>query len=277
MAGKEMNGIRDRGVDRISLDRLTRLAKEMSRGDYDRAKKLFELTKTTDYPRSITDLAEAFGMMIVKVESREFKLEQMVEALERSCKELRAAKRMLEGFNRTLEKRVQTRTEQVDRKNSELTKTMNDLKQEVRIRKEAEKKLKQANQELEDTNQKLQEAYLYMRRKKDLLAARQYQESIVFLTNDEGRICGFTDKALELTNRSRDNLLDGRIEEILSPPEGKTFTDLIRQARPSAPLSTLMKIKGQQDQDQICEAKLTRLIVDGKRLIYLVLYKHAGQ
>ena len=44
---------------------------------------LFELAKKGRYPGFLTELAESFGMMLVKVEAREFKLKQTIEELER--------------------------------------------------------------------------------------------------------------------------------------------------------------------------------------------------
>ena len=65
------------------LDCLARAAKEVSKGDYRAASEIFELTKSERYPAGITELAEAFGMMIVMVEAREERLEQLIENLRR--------------------------------------------------------------------------------------------------------------------------------------------------------------------------------------------------
>jgi DNA repair exonuclease SbcCD ATPase subunit len=261
-----------RKTDSALLNKLTSLAKQVSWGNYAQARRLFELTKTASYPKPISELAEAFGLMIVKVESREFRHEQLVEDLEKTCKELAAAKRTLEGFNRTLEKKVKTRTEQLDAKNDTLSRTMQELRQEIRERKTAEKTLRKLNQEVEQTNRKLQDAYLWMRQKKDRLAARQYRESIVFLTTDDGRIRGFTEKALDLTKKSRSALKACPIQEILRTTEGQTLMELSRLVRPSMPRFTTLRIQGLPADEPVYEAKLTRLDVDDQRFIYIVLY-----
>ncbi|MFH1488055.1 MAG: adenylate/guanylate cyclase domain-containing protein [Pseudomonadota bacterium] len=67
---------------------LIKLAGEISRGHYDNSKEIFEFTKAGQYPDRITDLAEAFGMMMVQVEAREFRLEQMIEDLNSKNKQL---------------------------------------------------------------------------------------------------------------------------------------------------------------------------------------------
>jgi len=59
------------------------LTREISKGQYDHSKDIFEFTKTGQYPQLIADLAESFGMMMVQIEAREFRLEQMIEDLNR--------------------------------------------------------------------------------------------------------------------------------------------------------------------------------------------------
>lgn len=81
----------------VLLDCLAKTAKEVALGDYRAAGEIFELTKAGKYPAGITDLAEAFGMMLVGVEARERRLEDLIEDLSRK-------KRMLEEASRALQK-----------------------------------------------------------------------------------------------------------------------------------------------------------------------------
>ena len=64
------------------------------------ADKLFELAKKGRYPSFLAELAESFGMMLVKVEAREFRLSQIIEELEK-------AKAELEDYSEGLEKRLE--------------------------------------------------------------------------------------------------------------------------------------------------------------------------
>ena len=66
------------------LDYLKQVAEEVSRRKYSRPDKIFELSKTNIYPDKISDLAESFGMMIVKVEAREIRLQRAVDRLRKS-------------------------------------------------------------------------------------------------------------------------------------------------------------------------------------------------
>lgn len=74
-------------VNRL-LGQLIELTREVSQGRYDNSRAIFEFTKERQYPKLIVDLAESFGMMIVQIEAREFRLEEMIEDLNRKNTEL---------------------------------------------------------------------------------------------------------------------------------------------------------------------------------------------
>jgi len=62
---------------------LTDQANEIVAGSYSNADKLFSLTDPTRNDPDVANLAEAFGMMTVKVEAREFALHQTIEELKK--------------------------------------------------------------------------------------------------------------------------------------------------------------------------------------------------
>jgi hypothetical protein len=68
------------------FEMLNQACKKIASGHYDQkdAEHLFELAKRERYPSLLADLAESFGMMLVKIEAREFKMKQMVEELEKA-------------------------------------------------------------------------------------------------------------------------------------------------------------------------------------------------
>jgi class 3 adenylate cyclase len=72
------------------LQQLIQLSHEIARGHYSQAEALFALTRTGQYPQPIVELAEALGMMAVKVEAREYHLEQIIEQLRQKNEELEA-------------------------------------------------------------------------------------------------------------------------------------------------------------------------------------------
>jgi PAS domain S-box-containing protein len=77
------------------LEQLIVLCKEFAAGNYDKVNDLVELTKEQEQPRLVADLAESFSMMILKIETREFRLEQIIEDLEKTKEELEIAKKKL--------------------------------------------------------------------------------------------------------------------------------------------------------------------------------------
>jgi transcriptional regulator with PAS, ATPase and Fis domain len=91
----EMDSQETRGL----IDRLIQLCDEVAQGHYENAHDLFELTKTRHYPDPVTKLAESFGMMLVKVEAREYRLETLVEELTKTKEQLEEASRKLQAEN----------------------------------------------------------------------------------------------------------------------------------------------------------------------------------
>ena len=63
-------------------------ARRVTRGKYGKPEMIFELAKTKKYPERITELAESFGMMIVKVEARDFRLEKNIKKLKKQNEQL---------------------------------------------------------------------------------------------------------------------------------------------------------------------------------------------
>ncbi len=81
------------------LKSLTSLAENVAAGIYNAPDELFDLTKNKNYPEEVIRLAEAFGMMLVKIEAREFLLEKTIRELKKSKNELEIAKNLLEKQN----------------------------------------------------------------------------------------------------------------------------------------------------------------------------------
>ena len=72
------------------FEMLNQACKKIASGHYSQkdSERLFELAKRERYPSLLSDLAESFGMMMVKVEAREFSLQQAVDELETTKAEL---------------------------------------------------------------------------------------------------------------------------------------------------------------------------------------------
>jgi GAF domain-containing protein len=140
------------------------------------------------------------------------------------------------------------------------------------MRKQAEEALRKSEKGYRELSVKLQDAYLWMSQKKDKIEARKYRESIVFLTDDDGRICGFTEEAVGITKKSHSDIQGCDIQNILDFHAGQTFMDLIHKVRPRMPNLATLKFKNQREDGPVYEAKLTRIVVGSKKLFYIVLY-----
>jgi vacuolar-type H+-ATPase subunit I/STV1 len=84
------------------FEMLNSACKKIAAGQYEKsdADKLFEFAKKERYPVLLAELAESFGMMLVKVEAREFERSQIIEELEE-------AKAKLEDYSQGLEEHLE--------------------------------------------------------------------------------------------------------------------------------------------------------------------------
>ena len=92
-------------LERYYLDLFEMLCstcKKIAAGKYEKsdADRLFEFAKEGKYPSILEELAESFGMMLVKVEAREFERSQLIEELEK-------AKAKLEEYSLGLKKHLE--------------------------------------------------------------------------------------------------------------------------------------------------------------------------
>ncbi|WP_051617240.1 sigma-54 interaction domain-containing protein [Desulfonatronovibrio hydrogenovorans] len=74
-------------VDRL-LKKMEQICHDLAWNKFEQADDLFELTRQKRYPERIAKLAESFGMMLVKVEAREYRMEEMLKELQQARKQL---------------------------------------------------------------------------------------------------------------------------------------------------------------------------------------------
>lgn len=91
------------------LKKMEQVCHDLAWNKYDRVGELFELTKQKDYPEQISRLAESFGMMLVKVEAREYHMEEVLVELRRANKELEESRKKLRNENAGLKKGLMDR------------------------------------------------------------------------------------------------------------------------------------------------------------------------
>ncbi len=88
------------------VERLIEVTNSIALGEYQKARELFELTKGNSHPPHISALAEAIGLMLVRVESREFHLKRTIDELKRVQAELEASRERLARENISLRRTV---------------------------------------------------------------------------------------------------------------------------------------------------------------------------
>lgn len=96
----------NRGTDSL-LPLLTDLCGALALGKHADTDRLFDLTRTGAAPDELVRLAEAFGMMLVRVEAREFQNSQLIQQLRAKNAELEALHRVLVQKNDELQKSVE--------------------------------------------------------------------------------------------------------------------------------------------------------------------------
>ncbi|MBQ4325802.1 MAG: sigma-54-dependent Fis family transcriptional regulator [Mailhella sp.] len=86
---------------------LTELCGSLAMGRHTDSDPLFELTKEGSGPEELVKLAEAFGLMLVRVEAREYQNAQLVQELRSKNAELEALHAVLMETNEALQKQMQ--------------------------------------------------------------------------------------------------------------------------------------------------------------------------
>lgn len=117
-----MNSDKIKSADNDLFEILLDAAKKVSMGAYEQTDSLMALTNQEKYPPMVSELAEAFGMMIIQVEAREFNLEQLlskIKAKNKKLEETLARVQLLEGIRGHLNKFVPKSVQDIIESNPE--------------------------------------------------------------------------------------------------------------------------------------------------------------
>ncbi|MCK9244171.1 MAG: hypothetical protein M0P75_02765 [Candidatus Marinimicrobia bacterium] len=141
----------------VLYDTLIRAAHEVSRKKYGDQEEIFRLTNTYAFPEKISELAESFGMMIIKVEAREMRLEDLIEKLKASNELLREEIELrkqteteLTNYRDHLEDLVRERTQQLQKLNEKL---QSEIIEHERAEREKEKLIAELTEALANIKQ----------------------------------------------------------------------------------------------------------------------------
>ncbi len=91
------------------LQTLEQICHELAFARFDRVVELFELTRERVYPKSIANLAESFGMMLIRLEAREYQMDRIMQELRRTSEALEASRRQLLQENKVLKRELTER------------------------------------------------------------------------------------------------------------------------------------------------------------------------
>jgi pSer/pThr/pTyr-binding forkhead associated (FHA) protein len=177
--------------------------------------------------------------------------------------ERRQAEEGLQKAHNELENRVRERTNELSEANAR-------LKQEIAERQQAEEQLRATHEQLKEANKNLSLAYAQMRASKDRLATQLYGQELAFFTDENGRISGANEKALEQTGQTRAKLLGRDLGDLLDNVSREKLRQDMRDAFIGIFHQTSLRFK-EGDSDERFQARLMPLYLDsGKMLLVLM-------
>lgn len=91
------------------MNQLAEICTKVSQCDYTAANELFSYTIAGKYPTVTAKLAETFGMMLVKLEAREYQLGKTIAKLDETCRQLSLGSNTLRRENKKLRESLVTR------------------------------------------------------------------------------------------------------------------------------------------------------------------------
>jgi PAS domain S-box-containing protein len=159
----------------------------------------------------------------------------------------------LQKTHAELEIRVRERTEELSEANAR-------LQQEIAIRKEAEKNLELA--------------YARMRDYKDQLSLHLYEEDIAFLVDESGHILGMTQKALEISGKSRFELFGKPMIDLLDESSKSALEEDMRNARKGVFEQTILHLKNKPSGAREMQAKVVPLRLKAGTMLLVLMREH---
>lgn len=142
---------------------------------------------------------------------------------------------------------------------------------DITERKHMEDGLLSLNRELQETNKTLQAAYQWMRDSKDLLRKSRYEECFGFFVDCEGKIEWISEKVLEYTGKSRNELIACNIEDLFQPSCRDHFRHALKQAWIGIFDPIKVEIIVARAEEKMFEAKITRLTSSEQRRVWVSL------
>ena len=162
----------------------------------------------------------------------------------------------LQKAHAELESRVRERTKELSEVNARLN-------EEIAFRKEVEKNLELA--------------YAHMRDYKDRLNLHLYEEDIAFLVDESGIIQGMTQKALEISGKSRFELFGKPLGDLLDESSISAFEEDMRNARKGIFEQTILYLKRKTSAGREMQTKVIPLRLKAGTVLLVLMREHPAK
>ena len=141
------------------------------------------------------------------------------------------------------------------------------------MRTETEKNLRSLHEKLKEANKNLEIAYARMRDSKDRLSSHLYEEDIAFLIDENSKIQAMTQKALEMSEKSRFDLFGSPIDDLLDEASAKALEQDISNARKGVFEQTVLHLKKKRSVDQEVRAKILPLRFKAGTMLLVLIWR----
>jgi PAS domain-containing protein len=140
-----------------------------------------------------------------------------------------------------------------------------------KVRQELEHRVQERMEDLSKVNRNLELAYVQLKDAKDRISSQLYGEDIAFLTAEDGRILGFSDKAAEVAGQSRLKLMNQNIGDLLEPESKKKLKKEIKKTRVGAFHQTSLLFTEKEHSPQLFRARMMPVNMEKKKMLLFLM------
>jgi PAS domain S-box-containing protein len=140
-----------------------------------------------------------------------------------------------------------------------------------KARKGLEHRVQERTEEISKVNRNLELAYAQLKDAKDRISSQLYAEDIAFLTDEDGRILGFSDKAAEVAGQSRLKLMSQNIGDLLEPESNKKLKKEMKKTRVGVFHQTSLLFTEKERSPQLFRARMMPVNMERKKMLLFLV------
>jgi PAS domain-containing protein len=140
-----------------------------------------------------------------------------------------------------------------------------------KTREELEHRVQERTEEISKVNRNLEAAYAQLKDAKDRISSQLYAEDIAFLTDEDGRILGFSDKAAEVARQSRLKLMNQNIGDLLEPESNKKLKKEMKKTRVGVFHETSLLFTEKECSPQLFRARMMPVNMEKKKVLLFLM------